>query len=286
MRRSTAIRDGGFTLMEVIVAMTLFTALVSAALGVLLRTTHAVGGNTRRVTAASLVNRQIESVRSMRAIDIPDGGSIRTETVGGTTYTIRQTASYVPNEATTSVCTATGNVLAYKLITVKVTWPNMGSIKPVRADTLRSVGLGANGLDATKGTVALTVVDAAGAPATGTVVTLSPGGSSVNTGDDGCAVFVGLNPGNYTASMDTAGHVGVANTRLVTMSGIGVTAGQVTRGELVYDTERRVELLPGGPEGYLLPAGVQVLLRDAYVQAGVLPPCSGTPQGCLTQIRE
>lgn len=263
-------------------AMTVFAVMVIAVLGVIVKITQVAGSNTRRVVAASLANRQIESVRGQRAVDIADGGLTRTDGVGGTTYTIQQTANYLPPDATTSVCASSGSELAYKLVTVIVTWPNMGEVQPVRADTLVAVGVGDDGLDASKGSVALDVVDADGAPVPGITVTLSPGTNSVTTGSDGCAVFTGLEENTYTATANTPGYVGVTNSQLTTVSSIGVTASTVARATLVYDTDRTINLDVGGPAGYALPSGVPLVLRDTYVSASVYPTCTGTGQGCLT----
>jgi Tfp pilus assembly protein PilV len=275
--------DHGFGMMEAIVSMALFTVLVTVSLGLILRVTHVTGTNSRRVVAANLANRQIESVKGQKAIDIPDGGSTYTKTVGQITYTIRQTANYLPADATSSVCESSGSQLAYKLVSVSITWPEMGNVRPVRADTLKAVGVGSTGgLDAAKGAIALAVVGGAGADTADIPVTLSPGGATVTTGDDGCAVFVGLTPGAYTATADRSGYVGVGNAQVTAVNGLGVTAGGITRGTLVYDVARTVDLAPSGPVGYTLPAGIGLHLRNSYVENLTPPACSAAGQGCLT----
>ncbi|MEJ2579245.1 MAG: type II secretion system protein [Kineosporiaceae bacterium] len=274
--------EAGFTMMEAVVAMAVFAIMVTAVLAVVLRVTQVARSNNHRVVAASLANRQIESVRGQKATDIPNGGLTRTETIGTTPYTIAQTANYLPSDATTSVCASSGSELAYKLVTVLVTWPDMAEVQPVRADTLIPVGVGSDGLDETKGSVALSVLGADGAPVTGITVTLSPGSSAVTTGSDGCAVFTELAPTTYTATADTTGHVGVTNSQLTTVASIGVSASTVTRATLVYDTDRTVNLEVAGPAGYTLPSGVPLYLRDTYVAAAEYPACTGTGQGCLT----
>lgn len=275
--------ERGFGMMEAVVSMALFTVLVTVSLSLILRVTHVTGANSRRVVAANLANRQIESVKGQKAIDIPDGGSSYTKTVGQITYTVRQTANYLPADATSSVCASSGSQLAYKLVSVTVTWPDMGSVRPVRVDTLKAVGVGsAGGLDATKGAIALAVVGATGADVADIPVTLSPGGRTVTTGDDGCAVFVDLAPGTYTATADRSGWVGVGNLQATTVNSLGASAGGITRGTLVYDTARTAGLSPEGLEGYALPSGIGVHLRNSYVANLTLPDCTVAGQGCLT----
>lgn len=276
--------DAGFSLAEVLVAMSVFAVLVTVVLGLVLRTASVAASNDRRVVAASLADRQIEAARSQSATAIADGLTTATETVNGVTYTIRQTATYVPADASTSVCTATGSSLAYKLVTVTVTWPGMGRVKAVRADTLRAVGLGDDGLDASTGSAAVSVLGATGAPQADVVVTLSPGGATRTTGEDGCAVFTGLAPATYSASASTTGWVGTANTRTATVSSLGVTAGGVARGSLLYDTERSMTLALSGPAGYTAPAGLRAVVRNSYLSGAALPVCAGSGTGCATGV--
>ena len=261
--------------------MTVFAIMVSAVLGLILRTAQVARSNNARVVAASLANRQIESVRGQRAIDIPDGGVTRTDSVGNITYTIKQTANYLPPDTTTSVCASSGSQLAYKLVTVKVTWPNMGQVKDVRADTLVALGIGNDALDDSTGSIALAVMGATGAAVSGITVTLSSG-DSVTTGEDGCAVFTGLAPDTYTATADASGYVGVANAQVTSVSSIGVTAASIARASLVYDTTRTLTLAAGGPAGYTMPTGIPLMFRDTYLSPASYPACGATPAGCLS----
>jgi hypothetical protein len=217
-------------------------------------------------------------------VDIVDGGTTRTETVGGVSYTVKQTASYVPADSATSVCSATGSALAYKLVTVTVTWPDMGRVKPIRVDTLKAVGIGDDGLDATTGSVALAVVGADGAPVADIAVSISPGGQTLTTGEDGCAVFTSLAPGTYTAGANVTGYVGTANTTAASVTSLGVTAGGIARGTLTYDTARTVTLAMSGPTGYQAPAGIRPVLRNSFVAETAYPTCTSTGQGCVTGL--
>ena len=274
--------DAGFTLLEVVVAMVVFTVMASVALGLLVRTTGVARGNIQRTAATNVASQRIESVRSMRAIDIPDGSTTSTQVVGNTTYTLTQTAKYAPSESATSICTGTGNTLAYKLVTVSVTWPEMGSIRPVRSDTLKAVGIGADGLDSTKGSLAILVSGATGAAKSGVTVTLSDGTSRV-TDSEGCAVFTGLTAGStYTATANTAGWVGQLNTQSATVASLGVTANTVRRGTLLYDTRRSVVATMDSPAGAVVPAGLPLRVGGSYVPETTLPICPGTPTNACT----
>lgn len=278
--------DAGVTLAETLVAMTVFTVMVTAALGMLLRSTDVARSNNRRVVAASLADRQIESIRGSRAVDIPNGLQTRTETVGGVTFTVKQTATYVVNGSSTNVCTATGSTLSYKLVTVTVSWPQMGRVSPVRADTLKSLGLGTDGLSSTLGSLAVSVTGATGAAVSGVPVLLSPGGQTITTGDDGCALFTGLTAGTYTATANLAGYVGSGGLQQTTAGSLGVVANQVTRASLLYDTTRSLAVTWSSGAA-AVPAGMPLMVRNSYLTARTLPACTAvaaSPQSCLDPL--
>jgi prepilin-type N-terminal cleavage/methylation domain-containing protein len=278
--------DGGFTLAETLVAMTVFTIMVTAALGMLLRSTDVSRSNGRRVVAASLADRQVESVRGTRAVDIPDGLQTRTETVGGIAYTVKQTSTYVVNGSATNVCSASGNSLSYKLVTVTVSWPQMGRVSPVRVDTLKALGLGTDGLSASLGSLAVSVVGATGGAVGGIPVTLS-NGRSITTGDDGCALFTALSPGTYTATANVSGYVGSGGLQQTTVSGVGVTANQVVRASLVYDTVRRMTVAWSTGSTATVPSTMPLMVRNTYLSARTLPGCgavTASPQSCTNTL--
>lgn len=275
--------DDGFTLAEILVAMTVFTVMATATLTMVVRTVDVSRSNARRVVAASLADRQIESIRGTRAVDIPDGLSTRTETVGGIAYTVKQTATYVVNGASTNVCAATGSSLSYKLVTVTVSWPQMGRVAPVRVDTLKALGLGTDGLTSTLGSLAVSVLGATGSAVSGIPVTLS-NGTTITTGDDGCALFTGLAAGTYSATANVLGYVGSGGLQQTVVSSIGVTANTITRASLVYDTTRALSVAWSTGSAAAVPSTMPLMVRNTYLSARTLPACSAvaaSPQSCL-----
>jgi type II secretory pathway pseudopilin PulG len=277
--------DAGLTITEVVVAMVVFFVLLAASLPVLLSATAATRDGVQRSAAADLLTRQIEAARGTDALSIPDGRVVTTQLVGGTTYTITQDANYVSTGASDTVCASSSNNLAYKLVTVKVSWPGMpASTKPVRADTLRALGVGTDGLDATRGTLALSLMGASGAPTEDVPVTLTPGNLTRTTGADGCAVFTSLPPGTYTATASTPGYTGSLNTQTASVSGLGVVAAGVRRAVLLYDTVRRVDVKTDAPAGAVVPPGLAVRAGNTYTAESTLPTCGGAavPAACAT----
>lgn len=280
--------DAGFTLTELVVAMAIFTVFCSAALGLLVRTGDTTRVNLNRTAAANLASQQIQLARALDAVDIPLGTQTSTQTVSGTTYTLKQTSKYLTGDATASVCSGgLSTTLAYKLVTVKVSWPGATSAQVVRQDTLKAVGVKAAGLDST-GVLAVLVKTADATPLPDVPITLN-NGSSATTDDSGCAVFVGLSANSYTASLSVLGFVGLNNAQLVQKDSLGVIVGKVSRYDITYDSVRNVVVKVSAPvTGGVIPSGLPIQISSSNISSGLLigpPACpgSGTPtSACAT----
>ncbi|GAB6904001.1 hypothetical protein JCM9957A_70950 [Kineosporia succinea] len=265
------------SLLEVVVAMAVFAIGVTAVLGVFMQTGAVAGDNLRRTTAANLVSQQLEKARSQTPQQIPDDPSTTVQTVGSVTYTITQNASYLTSGATSSACTGTSGALAYKLVRVSVSWDNMGLVKPVTGDLLRSVGFGPN--DGTKGALSVLVKGSTGLGVPGVTVTLVGTGKTQVTGADGCVLFATLDSKAYSVSVNQAGYVGIAGTQSATSNPYSVAAGQLTKGELLYDTSRTVNLTAGVPDGvsaYVVPSGVPIQVGNTLMTTTKLGSCTGS----------
>ena len=284
-RRSGHRPDAGLSLLEVVVAMAIFGIGTAAVLGILVNTDGVVGDNIKRTAATNLVNQTLEAARAQTAIAITNGRVVTTQPVSGTTYTITQDASFLTSNATANVCQSSGSTLAYKLVRVSVTWPDMGNVQPVTGDLLRAVGVtSSDGLDSSTGTIAVLITGGTGLPVSGVTVGVSGTTASQVTGSDGCAVFAGLTPQGYTVTASQTGYVGSANTTTATAV-ISAAAGVVTRGSLLYDTERTINFAFDGPAGALIPSGMPIRIGGTYVAETTLGTCTGSDaQACVTAV--
>ena len=269
-------RDAGFTLTELVVSMAIFAVFCATSLGLLVRTGDATRVNLQRTAAANLAARQIQLARALDAVDIPLGAVSSTQTVSGTTYTVRQTSKFLTGDATASVCASGATVLAYKLVTVAVSWPGATSAQVVRQDTLKAVGVKNAGLDST-GVLALLVSSSTGTPVPDAPVSLNNGKSAV-TDDSGCAVFLNLTPGSYTATVSLLGYVGLNNAQQALKSGLGVTVGAVSRGSISYDTVRNVAVAVSSPvSNGVIPSGLPIQVSSGILGALTsYPACPGS----------
>ena len=148
-------RETGLTLVEVVVALVVLGILAMATLGILLNTQRTSVDARARVGAANLAAREIDLVREkfLASDDGPltvanegvvvNGNPLTGGAVGdpleldGTQYTVRRSATWNIMGAGASACEG-GSIVDHPALTVEVevTWPGMGSTKPVRSSTI------------------------------------------------------------------------------------------------------------------------------------------------------
>ncbi len=253
--------DDGFTLIEVVVSLVIFAILASAAIAMVLTALQVGRSNRARVVAAQLASRQIEEVRGMRTQDIPTGvTTLPNVTTSGTTFHISQNADYVNSNGTANACDSpSGASLGYKQVSVTVTWNGMGSVKPVRDDTLKTLSIA--GSDPSKGSLAVSVRDNDSNALANQAVTLSPSGGTQTTGSDGCVVFTGLTPGSgYSASLNTSGYVDINGLQNSVQGSQTVNAGQITKVQFAYDVPASLAISWSSPSGGATPFSTSTAL--------------------------
>jgi len=275
---SRARRDeSGVTLIEVVIAAVLLAILASAVLTILLKTQSAAIGNRGRIAAANLAAREIELVKDefarkpTAAVEIADAGVAGVVTnphpldggvagqpliLNGTAYTVERSARWNVTGLTGRSACEGGTLVAQPTlgITVSVTWPHMGTIKPVVSSALFAPEKG-NGVPSTASFVAVSVKDSRHAPNPGRAVSVVSA-SEVRPGttdESGCAV-IQVNPAAagtpYTISLGDAGYVDISGN----MNPLKAT-GPVGRGvltgpfEFTYDLAGQVRLTLVDPSG-------------------------------------
>ena len=199
--------EGGFSLIEVIVAIALFLVISAAFLSNLDTTSHLNYSNRARSVAASLAEREVELARATDINALNVGTPItRTNIPDFAAYSVLRDTYWVADSVGANVCdTSSGYTSeAFVHVTVTVTWPQMRGVKPVRTDTNITPRIGA--YHPTTGNLAVTVLDRAGNPLANRPVTVTGGGAKT-TDSAGCAYFAELLPGQRTASLAAAGYV-------------------------------------------------------------------------------
>jgi len=261
-RRQHEDASAGFGLAEVLVAMALLLVLVSGVLIGLGDSLNLSRDSRNRTVAANLASQEVDAVQAAE-----DVNTVNTEqrdvTVGGNSFTVLRSVAWSSADGQQSVCDGgAGTVLAYKRVSVSVTWPRMRGTAPVRNDTIINPGVAA--YDPSKGNVAVKVFNRDAGPIAALSVTLTgPAGTrTLLTAEDGCAFFPQLTPGSYVATVDRLGYVDFTGTSTVSV-GVSVNAGETTAAQIDYDEAATLEVsfLPPA-ENYRIPESLPVTLGN------------------------
>ena len=176
----------------VLLAIGIFKALDSAS--------AASGAIKGRAIAADLAQADLERLRGMKVSELSNRREVNYPTRGGITFTVASRADWVSDASGSASCASGSGRADYLKITSTVTWPAMGGIDPVTLTSVEAAPVGSFGSD--QGSLAVSVVDAAGDPVAGKQVTLSgPKGLTDVTNSLGCVLWGYLDVGNYTVTL-------------------------------------------------------------------------------------
>jgi type II secretory pathway pseudopilin PulG len=261
--------EAGFSLVEIVIALTVLMVLATAVSITLLDGLQISKLGRQRVAASNLAAREAEIVRNQ--FSSSDAGALAVAAAGavdnanplsgsgpsrvdGTAYTVHRDVQWLPTGNGDSACDGGSLVNHPSLrVTVSVTWPDMGSAKPVRVETLLTPPKGTLG-STTIAFVAAKVQNAAGLAAPGvTVQATGPGGSFTHTTDaSGCAVFQVGAAGTYSVVMNMSGWVDQTGAENSTKAAV-VSAGQLARLSLTYDRAASMDISLVAESGYPIP---------------------------------
>ncbi len=213
-RRSLGAPDG-FALVEVVVSAML-VGLISMLLVGVIAAGRTSGDQRNHSQADGLAQQDQERLRGLSIEQLTGLSQTRTVTLDGQTFTITSKGNYLTSSSSATACTATGSGSAdYVSISSSVDWPAnhkdnnvSNSASQIRPPvTEQSVIAPQAG-----GTLLTRVIDPSGNPISGARVTAVPASSSINssgaasTDSNGCTIFAGLQPGDYTVTATKSGY--------------------------------------------------------------------------------
>jgi type II secretory pathway pseudopilin PulG len=271
--------DEGISLVEVMIAMIIFSIVSLGVIGTLIATANFAVDSRARETATNLASQAIDT-----AMATPDVFSLFSTPnvvtpVDGRNYTVNTVAQWVSNSSSVLPCGGGGGALLYKRVNVTVTWPGMmnpGS--PVEQDTL--IAPTERVSDPDDATILVSVKDQKNNPVSGVTVTTTPALNppAAATDVDGCTYLLKVPVGTYTITVKKAGYVGT-NQVATQSKPVSVTAGQsVSWGPSLAQAQplalNYASNYAGSPAP-LLPSGMYTSLlhaTDLTVNASALPP--------------
>jgi type II secretory pathway pseudopilin PulG len=280
------VHQDGYSVVELMVAVTIF-ALVFAAVSLGIgRALELNRSNRNRSAGAYLAARQLEEVRSTATGDFEAVALGHTEQTSGV-YTIAQDVTWTSPGTTSTSCnvpTGSGAALAYKRVTVTVTWTDMGGVQPVVSQTLLTPPGGI--YDPNDGHVLVQVFDRNAAPLAGQTITLSgPESASQPTTTEGCVFFAYLDPGSYMVTLNSTGYVGRQGDQPAEQT-VAVQATQISTLQFDYDRAATLGVTlntPSGPPTAAIPSGIALTAANSNLTVGTkifseASTGSGTPR--------
>jgi len=246
-------RDTGFSLIEVVVALFVFTIVATGTAYALLTVIQLNRDSRVRHIAANLAAEEIDLAHD--AADILTLGDLARDRVLGTdTFHITRTTEWVASTGTDDACGARSGALTYKRVNVEVSWNGMrrGST-PVRADSIVTPTSHLNTADTS--TILVSVIGASGTGTSGVGVEATlVGGTAVRasavTNADGCAVLRGVAPGSYNVTATRSGYISAdQNTAPVVNVTLAAGSSGGAAFQLDHAREVRVDYATNQPSG-------------------------------------
>lgn len=261
--------EGGFTIVELMVAISIFAILMAAAALSMNGALNMTRNNRSRSVAANLASQEMDSIEAKDFNTIPVGQSpATTQTIDGVVYTLNLETEWVSPSASTSNCAGgIGADPAYLRVTVSVTWPQMNGVLPVQSQTVITPPVGT--YDANSGNIAVSILDRNAGPQQSMPVTVtdtSGNATTLITTKDGCAFFAYLAPGKYTVSVHVDGYVNDQR-QITPTTTVVVVAGSTVTAQFSYDLESELDVTMVGAAGGTVPDGVPMTIANT----GLLP---------------
>jgi len=195
-------------MVEVLISSVIVALIVIATLTGLDFANKTTSLDRQRAQADQLAQQNEDELRSEPVSKLSEISRTKTVTENGTVFTITTTASYKANATETKSCSSTTPSADYIQTVSKVTWPALGSGRPVVESGL---------ISPPAGTALIVQVTNPALPVEGALVQVTgPMTVSAETSADGCAILA-LLPGEYSISVSKPGFVdpnGFANSSL------------------------------------------------------------------------
>ncbi len=276
--RGGARDERGFSLLELIVSLTIFSLLVGTLVALIATGLRAARNNKDRSVAAHLASQEMDSVRQLSFSRITLGSSRRDVTVSAVRYRVQTDIEWVANNSTTNSCDSSGSSPRVLRVTVTATWPNMAGTSPVATATAISPPVGS--YDPDNGHIGVRVRNRNADPLGSVPIRVTGAGfdrTQTTTAASGCAFFGFLAPGSYAVTLGTPGWVDRQGTAIPTQA-VGVTAGNSTSVAFDYDRSATIAATLASSGGGVAPMGAPLTLANT----GLLPGGTRTYPGVGT----
>jgi prepilin-type N-terminal cleavage/methylation domain-containing protein len=276
----SASADDGFTLVEVIVAMVVFSIIAVSVAAAITNSLVITRDARSRSVAQNLASQDLDQARAVADVFAVQSNTWST-TVQGTSYTVDRSVEWQSSATSATACGTGTGTLQYKVVRDSVTWP--GSPSPVVSSTVLAPNSRIN--DPTLGTIVVAVQGASGSGESGVNVSIVPTSGNANgavalaaqpaqTDANGCTYALKVTPGNYTVTVSMANGVDInqVTTPYPNKPAI-VTAGTATPVTFNYDVAAQLPLQYASNYNgsALLPSNLPVTFSNSISGDDALP---------------
>ncbi len=207
-------QEDGFSIIEVLVAMTVFALIAAGVATGIVSSLYLAHGSRSREVAISLAQDSIDRARTAANLfSVVDSTS--KPTVGGLQYTVQQVARWVPTSGSANACGAGGGPLAYKRVSMTVSWTS-GSSQSISMNSM--VAPTSSVTAANLGTIIVSVAKVDGSGNAGVSVSIAPNASNpsgaaaitssvAQTDANGCTYALNVKPGRYDVALSKSGNI-------------------------------------------------------------------------------
>lgn len=279
--------DGGFTLVEVMVAMLVLALVAGATVSIIASSLRTTAENADRVQAASIARSELERLRGLGAADIPIGRSVSTAYPG---FTVTTTANWQFAQPG-SPCQVAGSQTPKRTnaqVHIEVIGDRLGAPQVLDAIVPPSTEVPAipsGSVTAWVRDEQLTPQPVGGITVTASSQAVGAVSQSAITGPDGCVFFTDLVPGSWTITASVASPSMVRPGTESTVVIPALEVGQNVPISYYVAVSTAIELSAGTPE-FPIPAGLPLRMTlgswagvspQVIDPAGVRVPAAGQP---------
>ena len=188
-----------------------------------------------QAVAGNVAQTELEKVRALPLAEQSNLRRTRTVTVGDVTYDIASRADWIDDSTGGADCTTPDSSADYMKLSTVVTWPQMGTRKPVTLESVITPGVRSFG--ANQGSLAVHISDRNGDPVSGLPVSLS-GAATLSdvTSTNGCVLWGYLTAGSgYTVGFSRSPDYVTPGGSQVASEPVAVTGDQTSTVAFQYD---------------------------------------------------
>lgn len=288
--RSAREDEHGFTIIEVMVAMTIF-AVIAAGIAAGITASIVLSKDTRaREVASTVAMEDIDDLRDTPSIfDIKS--ATKPVTVGGQTYDLARKVTWTRSSGAATACGTGDGSLSYKAVTVTVSWKTSAATSGTQQVTMSSAIAPLTNINSdTTGSILVGVTNASGVGVAGIVPTVSGGPAGVTfaaTDAEGCTYASGVPAGTYKVSVARTGYID--STQQVSPSSQSVTVSAGASGAAAFTFDKAAaytfKYVTSPASNAVLPTNLQMsvtngtsgttVLESAPTSAALFPFSSG-----------